>query len=99
MGEVVEINGNIITIRFQDGSCRKYLKENFIREPFINQKVQINSDGTLIDLDEKNKSAKKMTTILIIFIIIITIGLGVSFISCAISAGRNVNSCITDCPG
>lgn len=99
MGIVIEINDNIITVRFEDGSCRKYLKENFIREPFLNQKVQLNVDGTLIDLNEKNKKTKKYTIILTCFLVVVIVLLGIGFVSCAVNVGKEINSCVTNCPG
>lgn len=73
MGVIVEINGDIISVRFNDGCIRKYSKDNFIFNPVLNHVVQIYNDGTIVDLDERNKSDKKSKKMVLVVSIIISV--------------------------
>lgn len=100
MGTIIEINDNVVIVKFDDGHIRKYLKENFIMEPELNKNIQLNNDGTISIIDIKNRNIFKLMIALvgsIIFLLIIIFGI-YNFISCAIDTGNEMSSCISTCP-
>lgn len=46
---VAKIEGEIIYLEFPNKTIKKYLKENFVKEPFIDQKVEILNNGLIIE--------------------------------------------------
>lgn len=46
---VAKIEGEIIYLEFPNKTIKKYLKENFVKEPFIDQKVEFLNNGLIIE--------------------------------------------------
>ena len=108
MGIIIEIENQYVTVKFEDGSIRKYLKENFVNKPEVNDVVEMNNDGIFMKKDLKKSNKEIKTKIVLLGILILV--LGTFFVSTAIFVGKGIKNvgrttrnfirdCIYDCPG
>ena len=81
IAKVVKIENNIISLEFTNLSIRKFLRDNFAKEPYVGQKVEILDNGLIVEVEKKeeikkvaSKSLQALSiSMLIIFLILLTL--------------------------
>ena len=97
MGTIIQIEQEYVTVKFDDGNIRKYLKENFVYEPRLNRRVSLNNYGMLVDVESQKESEHNKNIFIVVLVVIIGGFLFYCFISTAIGFGNAVESCIDNC--
>ena len=97
MGTIIEIEQEYIIVKFDDGTTRKYLKENFVYEPKLNSRVKLDNYGMFVDVEREKESEHNRNILIVILVVIIGGVLLYLFIGSAIGVGNEVSSCIDNC--
>ena len=58
IAKVVKIENNLISLEFANMSVKKFLRDNFSKEPYVGQKVEILNNGLIVEVQKKENEKK-----------------------------------------